>query len=440
MDQRRRRLLQLAPLTVMGAAALPREWLPDTGVASVQTQTTGTREILSFSAQDGGRSRGIYHLPAGPRPKTALILMHPRANMTEHFLAAPLSAGGYGVLGCASRWENNDSDARQEATLLDIAAAIKVLKERFAVERVVSVGHSGGAALFAFYQGQAVLQPPRRFSSAPSGDPPDLNKFDLPMLDGSITVNGHRGEGPAFLEMLDPSIIDEATPTLIDPSLDIFDPRNGYQDPPSSSRYSQEFLTRYRAAQLERHRRLDAKAYAFASEQSAAASEIRDPSFARLDVTRRVHLRRQAYHFRYLVIHGTWASPLFTDLTIDPSDRVVSNAETLNGAPGAQGRTMTARGFLSTWSGLSSRMLLNENVANIKAPTLVVAGTADNVICGREYFEKNFAACASSDKQLVWIKGGDHGMLPVKPAAGDRDTQAETAKAILDWLRPRFST
>lgn len=85
-------------------------------------------------------------------------------------------------------------------------------------------------------------------------------------------------------------------------------------------------------------------------------------------------------------------------------------------------------------------MLLNENVANIKAPTLVVVGTADNVICGREYFEKNFAACASSDKQLVWIKGGDHGMLPVRPAAGDRDTQAETAKAILDWLRPRFST
>ena len=44
------------------------------------------------------------------------------------------------------------------------------------------------------------------------------------------------------------------------PWLDMFDPANGYRKPPEVSHYSADFLTRYRAAQAARCRRIDAKA------------------------------------------------------------------------------------------------------------------------------------------------------------------------------------
>src|SRR5207245_6329409 len=122
-------------------------------------------------------------------------------------------------------------------------------------QRIVAIGHSGGAGLFAFYQVQATTKPPGRFASAPSGDPPDLNKFELPLLDGFITLNGHRGEGPSFLEMLDPSIVDESDVGRSDPTLDLFDPRDGFRDAPASSKYSAQLLARYRAGQMARTRR-----------------------------------------------------------------------------------------------------------------------------------------------------------------------------------------
>src|SRR5437899_3169803 len=225
IDVRRRQFVGMVPLATAG---IVNAFDGANASAATQQKSTNDTDILNFTAQDGGRSRAVYHRPAGRMPKTAAILMHPRASQTHHFVANPLATGGYGVLGCASRSENNDSDALQEATLLDIAAAIKTIKEQHQVQRIVAIGHSGGAGLFAFYQVQATTKPPGRFASAPSGNPPDLNKFELPLLDGFITLNGHRGEGPSFLEMLDPSIVDESDVGRSDPTLDLFDPRNGF--------------------------------------------------------------------------------------------------------------------------------------------------------------------------------------------------------------------
>ena len=56
----------------------------------------------------------------------------------------------------------------------------------------------------------------------------------------------------------------------VDPALDPFDPRNGFADPPRSSTYRPDFVSRYRAAQLERVRRLDALARQWISDRLAA--------------------------------------------------------------------------------------------------------------------------------------------------------------------------
>ncbi len=415
------------------------DYMSTQNAGRTQAGRTIETEIVDITAADKGSSRGFFYRPAGKAPKTAVIMMHPRVNMTRHFLALPIASSGYAFLGCASRWENNDADALQEATLLDIAAAVKTLKDRYGIQRVVSVGHSGGGGLFAFYQGQATTTPPGRLTSAPSGDPPDLNAFEMLPLDAMVLLNAHKGEGHFFIESVDPAVVDESDPLATLGDVDMYDPCNGYRTPPEPSKYSAEFLARYRAAQRERNARLDAVAYGIIAAQRAAQQRLGSAQFSSLDAGEQMRVRRTAYADRYLVIYRTYANPMFTDLSIDPSDRrVMANAEPANYVRGSVARIMTPRGFLSTWSGLSSRMMTDANIAKSTVPTLLVVGTADELICGLEYYRTSFAAAAAKDKQLVWIKGGDHSLLPIEPVAGGRDTQAEAANAIIEWLRARF--
>jgi pimeloyl-ACP methyl ester carboxylesterase len=360
--------------------------------------------------------------------------------MTEHFVPPIVAAAGYGALGCASRWENNDSDALMEATLLDIAAAITALRRDHGVERIISIGHSGGGGLFAFYQSQATTSPADRLTAAPSGDPPDLRQCELPALSGMVLLNAHKGEGHSLLTMIDPAVSDEADPLATDWTLDMFDPRNGYREPPASSTYSAEFVARYRAAQRDRVRRLDATAFAHVSARAQSCRALASPSFSEFDATEQATIRRAARGDRYMVIYRTWADLSFSDLSLDRSDRhVTGNLEATNFSPGGLARVMTPRGWLSTWSGMSTRMETDAYMPHITIPTLMVVGTADDIICGTEYFKSTLQASGATDKTLVWIKGGDHGLAPVEPAAAGQDTQAAAANAIVEWLTNRFT-
>ena len=70
-------------------------------------------------------------------------------------------------------------------------------------------------------------------------------------MDAIAFLNAHPSRARLSTEWLDPSIIDEHQPFERDPTLDMFNPDNG---PP----FSAEFISRYRAAQLARNRRISA--------------------------------------------------------------------------------------------------------------------------------------------------------------------------------------
>ena len=77
----------------------------------------------------------------------------------------------------------------------------------------------------------------------------------LPRADGIVFVDAHPGVSVNGLRSLNPAVMNEANPRQIDPALDPFSPRNGF-NPSGPSHYSDDFKQRYFKAQAARMNRL----------------------------------------------------------------------------------------------------------------------------------------------------------------------------------------
>ncbi|HEX6390282.1 MAG TPA: hypothetical protein VFZ89_12560, partial [Solirubrobacteraceae bacterium] len=303
---------------------------------------------------------------------------------------------------------------------------------------VVLVGNSGGGTLASMYQWQARIDPPGRLTETAAGDPLDLNGVDLPATDGIAIIAGHKGEGEVLLKYIDPSVVDEADPVAADSTLDMYDPANGFREPPQSSSYAPEFLERYRHAQRERVRRLDAIAReVIARERSAAAAAplLDDPAAAQ-------GLRRLACGAAHMLIYRTAADPAATDLSIEPDDRVVGSYLSKRpdrenyGGPGFA-RYITPRAWLSTWSGLSSRANTIACLREVSDPLLFVHYAGDEGLRMSEAREI-LDGSAATDKQLVTIRNADHYGRVIHPDGSIGPQTSEGTQAIVDWVADRF--
>ncbi|MCX7865380.1 MAG: hypothetical protein N2423_10175, partial [Novosphingobium sp.] len=281
----------------------------------------GTRQInVRLQAEDGAHSSGILYMRGGER--TAIVFNHPRADFSSHYLTPFLVAAGYAVFGGQTRYLGNDVNCEHECLCADLAAQIRYLKaEGFA--KVVLCGNSGGGPLSTFYMAQANTSAGARLTTTAAGEPYDLNELDLPQVDGLINLAGALSEGALLLANLDPSVTDENDPLSCDPDLDMFNPANGYRKPPESSHYSQEFLARYRAAQIDRCRRIDARAREEVARKRKYRAMMADPGFADLPLAQQNAITRKAVASSTIVIYRTMADPALTDLSIHPSKRSI---------------------------------------------------------------------------------------------------------------------
>lgn len=397
--------------------------------------------VERIAAADGVPSRGILYWRGAAVPRTLIYLMHPRSDFSRHYTIPALIDRGYAAFGHASRWANNDTAMIHETLLLEIAAGIRALREQHDFRHVVLLGNSGGGSLFAYYQAQAVTPPPRRVSATPADDPPDLNDHDLPPADGFISLAAHIGQGKFMMRSIDPSVIDEADPLACDPALDMYNPDNGFRLPPEPSRYSAEFVARYREAQRARVARLDALARHHIAEERHFRARLADPELARAPLAERIVLQRRAVLDRIMVIYRTAADPAYLDPSMEPNDRRLGDLysdrpDIANyGSPFAFGRVLTPRAWLSTWSGLSSRASLLDNIPGVTLPTLVIAHSGDNGVFPGEA-EAQHRASRAADKTFVAVKGADHYGIPLPGV--DKDTRAELFRVLGDWLRARF--
>ncbi|MET0453966.1 MAG: alpha/beta hydrolase [Mycobacterium sp.] len=390
--------------------------------------TLGSTSAVRLQTADGAYVAGLLRIPDGGAD-TVVSIMHPREDVAHHPLVERLLREGVAIWTQGTRSPNNDVRLLHEQALLDVAAGQAFLEEhRF--DARVTLGHSGGATLFAFYQQQATLAPEHRLTAAPDHTPVDLAAARMPVPDGSIFLAPHPGQGVLLQRVIDPSVTDEADPWSTDPALDPYNADNGFRPAPEPSSYAPEFVERYRAAQAARVRRLDA----VAMEAVESASKAREAGRGGDVVARRRSLVPSV-----MVVHRTDADLRGVDPTLDPNRRpygsLFGKRPDLGnfGFPGF-GRITTASAWLSTWSATTSRANFVRNVSGVSSPSLLIESTGDQA-CFPSDARQMYAALAASDKKHVRVAGTHFGG-PIAP--GEPSGTELAAQQIARWLRERF--
>ncbi len=385
-------------------------------------------------------TRGIFWRPAGKKPKVGVHIMHPRNDQSLNYNGLALVKAGYAVLGRGGRWVNNDIATIHENLLLDVAAGVRRLQEH-GCEQVILLGNSGGAGLATYYQSQAAIAPGGRHTHTPAGDPLDLNAYDMPAADGVALVGGHPGEGFVMNRWLDPSMIDEADPYLVDPELDMYNPDNGFQTPPKASKYAADFLAKFYAAQPIRARRLDdiaiqRKARRVEAGRRAKEVEASNPRLAQ-------HYQRIAQNPDHLRIIRTLAYPAFVDPSIEPQEK--RDVCSYNNDPrpdlanyrNFHSSYLTPEAYLSTWSGLSGRANAKLRLKEITVPTCIVHYEGDGV-CHMRDAQEMYDNCAASQKDLTFIPGVDHYGFKIEGPHQRGERTAEGTDVLVAWMQKHF--
>jgi len=401
---------------------------------------TAAAEVVPIRAEDGVESKGVLY--SRRTEKTVVCVMHPRADMSRHYAIPDIVEAGFAFFAQVGRCSGDDISAAtiHEFLLADVAAGLTFLRAR-GFERIVLLGNSGAAALYSLYLAQAKLAPPGRLNDTAAGDPYDLNKFAMPEADGMIFLGAHLGPGLTFADSLDPSILDEHDPLSCDPELDMYDPRNGFREPPQSSPYPEEFVARYRSAQRIRAGRIDALAWSLVHRQRDSVMAFDGAGFSKLDADERRQISRRAATDPFMQLFRLEADLRNVDLSIDPSDReygslMFSRPDLANYSPFGS-KVLNPRVWLSSWSARYSRAAVLPNLPALSMPTLVVTYSGDNAL-RTDVAYQIFSASPATDKQRETIVG-DHFGFPVssKPNQGGREAALDV---IVRWLRERYPT
>jgi hypothetical protein len=396
-------------------------------VDAPQDVVTHVQELLT---SDGASVTGVLRVPT--LAKAVVTIMHPRQDVTHHALVPYLLAGGYAVWTQGSRSPNNDLNLLHEQAIIDFAAGQAYLRGA-GFDDVIALGHSGGGTLTAFYCQQAALDSTQRLTAAPSGRPVPLAETDMPLPNGVMFLAPHPGQGTVLLRVIDASVTDESDPLSVDPDFDPFSPSNGFVAAPESSNYTEEFVTRYRAAQLERVRRIDLAARSAVEDAQAANRAFKAGGDAAM--------RRRALAPRLVTVYRTDADLRNVDLSLDPNERPYGSLfgrrpDLTNYGLVGFGRNCTAEAWLSTWSGLSSNANFVRCAPGVTVPTLLLEFTGDQASFPSDIARMRDALGAAD--LTVDAVAGTHFGGPIRAGAA---TGTELAAArIQDWLDSRFSS
>ena len=407
------------------AGFLNTDWNP----RNVPAGTTTTNVVLRTA--DNAATGGSLYEPATPSD-TVVCVMHPREFMACHYLIPDIVGAGYAAWSQSPRSVGNDLRLEHEFALHDVATGLAHLKSR-GFKRIVLLGNSGGAGLYAFYAQQAALPAAQRVANTPGGKPTQLAELEMPAIDGFVLVGPHPGQGALLLNCIDPSVSDEADPLSVNATLDPLNPANGYAGP-KGTRYDAAFIDRYRAAQRERVARIDATARELIDRRLAARKRVKAAGSAA-----RTEDKRMAAHTPIIIVWRTDADLRSFDLSLDPSDRQFGSlwgADPYASNYGAVGfaRLCTPESWLSTWSCIASNASLEKTAWALTQPVLVVEYTGDQA-CFPGDVQRIVESIGSTRKVHHRVRGDHHGRALTNEEEPGR---IHAGRLLANWLRETF--
>lgn len=221
------------------------------GTISHEMNETITENLIVLDNKEHLLAMEYAPKEPGDRARVAVVLMHCDLNYMGLPMGPALARRGYHVLAVQSI-QSGDIDRRFE--VLD--GHVRYLRANPDIDKIILMGHSGGATLMTAYQAIAE-NGPEVFQKDSLIYKCGLKK-QLEPADGIMLIDANYGNGVMSLVSLDPAILEEGCGMKLDPAFDIFDPANGYDK--NGAHYPAEFVKKYRLAQKRRNDALIAQA------------------------------------------------------------------------------------------------------------------------------------------------------------------------------------
>jgi pimeloyl-ACP methyl ester carboxylesterase len=393
-----------------------------------------------------GATKGALYKPdSGPAPHVAVLIIHRTANFMTHLGTTELSQRGFLVLGMNPRSDNNEAAVNFEENALDIKSGIEFLRKQPGITKVILFGHSGGGPATSFYQavaekGVAYCRGPSKVSQC------GQNLANLPRADGIVFVDAHPGVSVNELRSLNPAVTNEADPKHVDPDLDPFNPKNGF-NPKGESHYSAEFKAKYFKGQADRMNRLIQTAQ---KRQKEIGQDNDIFLIPRGEGARIMQLDLSIHHAtvkpqKLLKNEGAIVTQIVESVRPVGSLSEASNASFENGT-----KLLTLTSFLSANAIRATNSLdgidwCSSNnstpcaVQNITVPVLFTA-------MGGHYFvrdnEIHYEMSASQDKEFIVIDGATHGLRPCTACEKTPGQYSNATKNFFNyvqkWINDRY--
>ena len=341
--------------------------------------------------------------PDSSNGKSIVVFMHPTGGGSYLPMLNSLAKQGIDTLWCDSRYRGTDSALIMEKVLIDLGECIKHLKEVHKYEKIILGGWSGGGSLSLFYQSQAENP---SITETPAGDPIDLISQKFIPADGMMLIAAHESRHRTFTEWIDGSVNDETNPEDRDKELDIYN-----RDNPNQPEYSEDFITAYRAAQIQRNRNITYWVQQKLEDYAKHGQKNREFGF---------------------VVHRTMADPKWLDVTIDPNGRrpnwcFLGEPEVVNNSPIGLGRYCSLRSWLSQWSYDLAQGDGLTCAKNISIPSLVIGNSDDDGITP-SHTKNLYNSIGHENKFLEWIEGANHYYF------GQPEKSNQSATVCRNWL------
>jgi hypothetical protein len=346
-----------------------------------------------------------------------------------------------------------NSGGNLDAVLLDAKVSISYLRNYPGIRKVILFGHAGGASLLTAHQliaenGVKACQDSVKVIMCPD------KLVGFPRADGMILADTELGVAEAMLTAIDPAVVDEGTGMKINPDLDAFNPKNGF-NPNGESHYSKEFLDKYQRAAARRNNRIiDMALERMAVIQAGKGHYADDEPFTvpGAGSTRENHKlvpsdTRLLSHTRgeWPLLHADGS--VTTGIIHSVRKPEVIRSYTSNFDVGARNTTVhtyltdhairvtddygvdedTVRGV--TWR--SSYSSAVGNVEDISVPLLIMGGTAGTAFIAAEI---TYEHARSPDKTMAFVEGASHSYDTCKECERYPGQFGDTLKTTFDYI------